>query len=101
MINYLYIEDYKNLPLVYGNQENFKIFYKNLKKINFPVELIKKYYFFESNRWDLETYNKKVIKLPSVNYVKSLKNFINLKEENNFDKYNIFDYRINGQLILK
>ena len=57
--------------------------------------------FFSSNRWDLEIYDEKIIKLPSKNYNKSLKNFMSLKEENNFDKYKVFDYRINNQLILK
>ena len=59
------LKDFKNLPVVFGKKENFRIFYQNLKKINFPLNLIKSYYFFESNRWDLETYEKKIIKLPS------------------------------------
>ena len=54
---------------------------QNLKKINFPLELIKKYYFYESKRWDLETYEKKVIKLPTKNYIKSLENFMNLRKK--------------------
>ena len=101
LINYSDLEEYKNLPVVFGDKENFKIFYKNLKKINFPLDLIKNYYLFESNRWDLETYNNKLIKLPSENYSKSLKNFINLNKKKNFDKYKVFDYRIKNQLILK
>ena len=101
LINYSDLEEYKNLPIVFGDKENFKIFYKNLKKINFPLDLIKNYYLFKSNRWDLETYNNKLIKLPSENYSKSLKNFINLNKKKNFDKYKVFDYRIKNQLILK
>ena len=101
LINYSDLEEYKNLPVVFGDKENFKIFYKNLKKINFPLDLIKNYYLFELNRWDLETYSNKLIKLPSENYSKSLKNFINLNKKKNFDKYKVFDYRIKNQLILK
>ena len=101
LINYSDLEEYKNLPIVFGDKENFKIFYKNLKKINFPLDLIKNYYLFESNRWDLETYNNKLIKLPLENYSKSLKNFINLNKKKNFDKYKVFDYRIKNQIILK
>ena len=101
LINYYDLEEYKNLPIVFGDKENFEIFYRNLNKINFPLNIIKNYFLFESNRWDLETYNKKLIKLPSENYAKSLKNFINLNKKKNFDKYQIFDYRINNQLILK
>ena len=50
---------------------------------------------------DLETKNNKVIKLPTNNYIKSLENYLELKDKNEFKKYNIYDYRINGQLILK
>ena len=56
---------------------------------------------YESNRWDLETYNNKLVKLPIKNYLESLENFKNLSKENNFEKYQVFDYRINDQLILK
>ena len=69
--------------------------------MNFPLSLIKKYYLHESIRWDLQIYNNKIIKLPSEDYTKSLKNFIDLRKKNDFDKYTIFDYRINNQLILK
>ena len=101
LINYINLENYRDLPIVFGNKDSFKELYENLKKIDFPIDLIKKYYLYESKRWDLETYEKKIIKLPNRNYNKSLKNFINLRKSNNFDKYNVFDYRINNQLILK
>ena len=101
LINFIDLENYRNLPTVFGKKENFEDLYLNLKKINFPIDLIKKYYFFESNRWDLEIYQKKIIKLPIKNYTQSLKSFMNFKTDNNLDKYEIFDYRINNQLILK
>jgi len=101
LIPYIYLENFKNLPLVLGNKESFKTLYKELKKINFPLDLIISYYFYESKRWDLEISEKVIIKLPSKNYVPSLINFISLRKNNNFDKYKIFDYRINDQLILK
>ena len=91
----------KNLPYVFGNQRNFKIFYENLKKINFPFHLINKYIFFDSNRWDLETVEKKVIKLPSDNYLDKLERYLDIKDKNNFKKYKTFDFRIKDQLILK
>jgi len=101
LINYLDLEEYKKLPIIFGDKKNFEILYKNLKKIDFPFYLIKNYYLFDLNRWDLETYEKKIIKLPPENYNKSLKNFMILREKNNFDKYKLFDYRISNQLILK
>jgi len=93
--------NYENLPYVFGSQKEFKIFYNNLKKINFPFDLVKKYTLYQSNRWDLETVNKKTIKLPSNNYLKSLDNFLNLNKKMDFRGYSVFDYRIENQLILK
>ena len=72
-----------------------------MNEINFPNKIITKYILFESNRWDLETVNKKIIKLPNKNYTKSLENYLKLIKNNNFNKYEVFDYRIPGQLILK
>ena len=101
LIEFKNYPNFKNLPYVIGDQENFKKFYNILNEVNFPHDIIKKYIFFESNRWDLETYNNKIIKLPSKNYKKSLKNFMSLKNQDNFKKYRIFDYRIKNQLILQ
>ena len=101
LINFTDDENFKNLPIVFGNKNDFKVLYKKLKKINFPLETVKSYYLYKSKRWDLKTYKNKIIKLPSNNYTKNLENFMNLRKKNNFDKYTIFDYRINSQLILK
>ena len=85
---------YKDLPIIFGNEKDFQIFYYNLKKVNFHLESIKKYYFFESNRWDLITQDEKTIKLPSINYIESLKNFLDIKYRKKFKKYKIFDYKL-------
>ena len=45
--------------------------------------------------------DKTLIKLPSKNYRDSLKNFMKIRINKNFEKYNTFDYRLNNQLILK
>ena len=91
----------KDLPYVIGNKDEFKIFHASLKKINFPLEKIKRYTLYENNRWDLETYNNKLIKLPTKGHEKSLLNYLDLIKKDNFKKYRVFDYRINNQLILK
>ncbi len=101
LINYKKLKNYRNLPIVVGKLNQFKTFHNNLEKINFPLEIIKKYTFFESNRWDVDTVDKKKIKLPSKNYTKSLLNYLNLKDKNEFKQYQIFDYRMGNQLILK
>ena len=101
LIKYSDLDNYRNLPIVFGDKKNFLELYINLKKINFPLNLINKYYLYESKRWDLETNKKIRIKLPIKNYKKSLESFMNLKQVSDFDKYKVFDYRINNQLILK
>ena len=100
-IKFKNFKDYENLPYVFGNREEFKIFYKNLEKINFPFNQIKKYTFYGSNRWNLETKNNRIIKLPSENYIESLENFLSIYSKSDFKKFKVFDYRINNQLILK
>ena len=72
-----------------------------MKKINFPFDLINKYTLYESNRWDLETKSKKMIKLPQKGYTESLKNFLDLSTKESYKKFDTFDYRIKDQLILK
>ena len=101
LIEFKKLPNYQTLPYVIGNKDDFKIFYNNLKKINFPIDIVKKYILYETNRWDIETKNNQVIKLPSKNYSKSLENFLKLKSKNDFEKYELFDYRISNQLILK
>ena len=95
------LEEYKNLPIVFGDQKNFKILHENLKSIDFPIDQIKTFFLFESKRWDIVTNTNQTIKLPIKNYRESLKNFMEIKEQANFEKYKIFDYRIVDQLILK
>ena len=101
LIEFKNLPNYQTLPSVLGNKDDFKIFYNNLKEINFPLDIIVKYKLYETNRWDLETINNRVIKLPHENYTKSLESFLNLKSKNSFEKYKLFDYRISNQLILK
>lgn len=100
LIEFRKISGYKNLSMIYGDYESFKILFSNLKKVKFPISLIKKYNFFKSNRWDLILNDQRVIKLPSQNYNQNLKNFIKISTNRNFDKYKLFDYRLNNQLIL-
>jgi len=100
LIKFTDIEKYNNLPTVFGGKKNFYSLYSNLENIKFPLVTIKSFYYFESGRWDLILNDNKTIKLPVNNYLSSLKNFINSKDNINFYKYKIFDYRIKDQLIL-
>ena len=101
LINFVYLEKFKSLPTVFGDYKNFKILYKSLKETNFPLSAIKTFYLFETKRWDLITKNGITVKLPIDNYKNSLKNFLTINKKPNFKKYEVFDYRIKDQLILK
>lgn len=101
LIRYRKIQKYENLPVIKGEQNNFKVLYNNLIKINFPTEQILSYRYFKANRWDIEMNDKKILKLPAKNYNEVLINFIDIKDKTNFEKYKIFDYRLNNQLILR
>mgnify|MGYP001253263297 CR=1 FL=1 len=94
------IKPFKDLPIVFGGETKFYSFYKDILSINFPIDNVEKFYFFESGRWDIILRNKKVVKLPINNYLPSLKNFLLSQGNTNFERYKIFDYRIKEQLIL-
>ena len=101
LISFFNFREYKDLPIVFGDNKSFKKFYSVLKKLEIPISDIEKFYLFESKRWDIVTKDDKTIKLPIEKYEQSLKNFLNIRDKENFKKYKIFDYRINDQLILK
>ena len=81
LIEFKNLKNFSDLPYVIGDQIEFKMLYENLKKINFSLDQIARLTLYESKRWDLETKNKKTIKLPSKNYLKSLENYLELKEK--------------------
>lgn len=101
LIEFINLPDYQNLPYIFGNEDEFKSLYLNLIKIDFPIDIIKKYSLFETGRWDLETLDNNIIKLPPKYYLKSLKNYLSVRKEESFKKFKIFDYRVNDQLFIK
>ena len=101
LIKYKDILKYENLAVINGNEKSFKKLFINLKKTKFPTDLVKEYELLKSGRWNIELIDGKLIKLPINNYKQSLINFLTIKSNSNFEKYKIFDYRLNDQLILK
>ena len=101
LIKYKKISKYENLAIINGDEKSFKKLFINLKKTKFPSDLVKKYELQKVGRWNIELIDGRIIKLPINNYKKSLKNFLKIKTDRNFEKYKIFDYRLNDQLILK
>ena len=100
IIEFKFIDSFLDLPTVFGNGDHFFSLYLNLLKLEFPMNMIKAYYYFESGRWDIIMHDEKIIKLPVKNYLSSLENFMISKKNDNFNNYKLFDYRIKDQLIL-
>ena len=103
IINNYNKKQFNDLPLVFGENadEFFFTFYPFLEAAGFEIELIKYFNYFDIKRWDIILKNGKLIKLPSTNYEKSLKKFLSIYETENFKKFRVFDFRVNGQLIIK
>ena len=101
--NLIKVSDYIfNLPFVFGNIE-IKEFLK-LKKIidnsNFNYKNIRNLYYFKSRRWDIETKNGLIIKLPVKRLEDSFEKLLKLYEKEEFKNSTIIDLRQSNQIIL-
>ena len=90
------------LPYIFGKPKVKEIL--QLKKIidnsKFSYANIKKMYFFPSHRWDLETKNNILIKLPKDNIKYTLDLIYEFLKNSNNKDINILDARIQNQIIL-
>ena len=96
-----FVEDEYNLPHVFGD---FKINdFLKLQKIlvNSGINLnnFDKYYYFKSNRWDIENKNNVILKLPSVNIENSLNIYKSLISSKNIESVKLIDLRIPNKVI--
>ena len=93
----------ENLPYIYGNlntQEFFKL--KNeIENSDFYFNQILNLYFYKSNRWDIETIDGYMIKLPRNNVKETLNLFVRLMNEKYFNDKLIIDLRQRNQIIFK
>ena len=92
----------ENLPFIFGkpNIKEFLKFIEILNQSQFKYDLIKNFYFYKSERWDLKLKNNILIKLPKNNVEESLNvvfEFLNVPELNDIK---IFDARVKNQIIL-
>ena len=100
-INFVDLKIYEDLPTIFGKYKNFNFFYNDLEKNNFKINEIKAFYYFDVGRWDIVLRNEKIIKLPEKNYLDIISKINLMLDDNNFNKYKVFDFRIKDQLILK
>ena len=91
----------KLLPTIYGvnGEKFFKDFYNKLKNNNFNLEMIKNYYFFQINRWDLILNNGLLIKFPTKELDEAIILAKKLIKDSNFKNIEIIDLRIKGRII--
>tara|TARA_B100001063_G_scaffold244526_1_gene277494 strand:+ start:3525 stop:4196 length:672 start_codon:yes stop_codon:yes gene_type:complete len=94
--------DTVNLPFIFGNFEIENFF--NLKKAIDETKLdyneVKNLYSFKSGRWDIETKNGLVIKLPKDNLKRTLELYLIFISENKEKKINTIDLRQTNQIII-
>ena len=101
--NLIKVKNHKmDLPFVFGNIE-IQEFLK-LKKIidnsNFNYKDIKNLYYFKSKRWDIETNNNLIIKLPIKKLETSFEILFNIYKKEEFKDLTIIDLRQYNQIIL-
>ena len=91
-----------NLPNIFGNynKDSFFSLLKSLEKSNFELFKIKNLYFYKSGRWDIETNDNVIIKLPKKNLETSLNLTFNLMINDKFKNINILDLRQDKQVII-
>ena len=91
-----------DLPSIYGDFNNENFF--NLKKIidesDISYEQIKNLFFFKTGRWDIETYEGLLIKLPKNRVEKSIKLLIDFLDQNKEKKLNLVDLRQYNQIVI-
>ena len=92
-----------DLPYLFGkiNLEEFLKFKNIIDNSKFDFNNIKNFFYFKSKRWDIETKDGLIIKLPINQTKKSLDILLKLYE-NNYDlkDVSIIDLRQNNQIIL-
>jgi len=89
-------------PYLFGDFKNKDLlkFKKIIDKSKLKYSDIKKIYFFDSKRWDIELRNGLLIKLPEKKLLESLNLSTELILSDNFQDIKIIDTRVNGQVIL-
>ena len=92
----------ENLPFIFGNVEpnDFLKLKAYINNSEFNIEKIKNLYFFKSKRWDIETKDGLLIKLPLNQIEKSLNNLSKIIILEEFKNKKIIDLRQKNQVIL-
>ena len=90
------------LPFIFGDLD-ISEFLKLKRKIDssiFEFSEISNLYLYKSNRWDIETLNGNLIKLPNNNIKEILNLYVRMSDEKKINEKTIVDFRQKNQIIL-
>ena len=92
----------KNVPYIFGDFkiQNFFELKNAIDETNFNYDEIKNLFFFKSGRWDIETKNGIVIKLPKERIKHSLQVFVDILSKDQQISINNVDFRQHNQIII-
>mgnify|MGYP005729774121 FL=1 len=90
------------LPFIFGDLDTSE-FLELKRKIDsslFEFSEISNLYLYKSNRWDIETRNGNLIKLPNNNIKEILNLYVRMSDEKKINQKTIVDFRQKNQIIL-
>jgi len=91
----------KDIPFIFGDFKNSNFF--ELKRIvddtTFKFNEIKNLFFFKSGRWDIETSEGLIIRLPKDNLEEAIKLLISFLDQSN-ENINTIDLRQKNQIVI-
>ena len=90
------------LPFVFGEfkSKDFFDLYQVINDTSFDFNEIKKLFFFNSGRWDIETYSGVLIKLPREKFKQSFNISLKILNDDKFKEIKIIDLRQSNQVIV-
>jgi len=91
------------LPFFFGrfNSEHFLRFKKIVNNSEFKFKNFKSIFFYSSNRWDVQTNDDVLIKLPEKNLLKALKVAYKIINNVKFEDRRVIDLRISNHIIMQ
>ena len=94
--------EYNNLPNIFGDYDKASFFnlLKSIKNSNFELSQVKNLFFFKSGRWDIETKQNVIIKLPKENLKDLLNLSLNILNDNEFSEIKLLDLRQDNQVVV-
>ena len=93
----------KKFPSIFGKnaENNFVIFFNELKNNKFPINEVKNYYYFKIDRWDLQLVNGQTIKFPTEKRIYAIQQSVELLNRKDFKNYKVIDLRIHDKIVVE